>query len=279
MKNNLSFPPEYKYQTKPNENYFTIPHESLGRTGITGFHERTISRTSGLAKDRARWRIINTFLRTCPPATRWPEVNVLTTPGVWWHFERLLTGRLERRNQKARYVSFERDPNVFRLSAVFMASVFHKVARSNTRGGLECISIGKQDRVAFFNCDVFEYLSGELARKKKFTGVWLDLTSVISSSLADRLRILGPRLHPEYCMLAITLIRGRENGEIRDSLASGKSRKRVLEGIVRSSCGDDFRIADLFDYADSSPMQQVIFLRGATMGGGKVTPPVQGASR
>jgi len=272
-KKNLSFPPESPY-VKPNENYFKVPHEALRRTGITGFHERTISRTSGLAKDQARWRIVNTFLRTCPTHEHMPEAHLLTTPGAWWHFERLLTGRLEHAEQKARFVSFEKDPKLFRLSAVFMATVFHKITKPEKRGGVDCVSIGKQDRAVLFNCDVFDYLARTAARKAKFSGVWLDLTSTISSGLTERLKLLEPRLNQEYCMLAITLIRGREQGGIRDTLAAGKKRKRVLEDIVRDTCGDDFRIADLFDYSDSSPMQQVIFLRGATPGGGRYIPGV-----
>lgn len=262
MKINLSFPPEYPF--KPlNDTYFQIPHEVMGRTGLAGFHERTISRHSGLAKDRARWRIINTFLRTRPRPPKVMDLQCLTNPGAWWHFERIIRGRLDNEipRQRPIFTCCEKDPEMFRLSAVMMATVFNSAGVVVEPGR---VSNPKKTRT-LLNQDTFEYLA-ERKVKANLRCIWLDLTSTLTEGLAERLKLLRPHIAKDYCLLAITLIRGREQGPVRDALADGKKRKRVMEKMVRSACGDDFRIADLFDYADSMPMQQVIFLRGTTLG-------------
>lgn len=259
MKPKLSFQPYPGAQS--NESYFRIPHRSLALTGITGFHERTISRTSGIQKDRARWRIVATFLRTKPVSLTHPRI--LSTPGAWWHFERLLEGALNSRRERPIFYCFERDPEIYRLSAVMMACVFHSSGVTVKRDGAVDYVISRKGSKRLINRDVFDYVK---RARPPFAAVWLDLTSTITETLKERLSLLRPSLRTDYCLLAITLIRGREQGAVRDQLKAGMTRKRLLEQMVRSACGDDFRIADVFDYADSSPMQQVIFLRGAMLG-------------
>ena len=256
MKFNLSFPPGYP-RVPLNEDYFRPELPGNTHTGLTGFHARTVSRTSGLEKDKARWRIVNTVLRTRPK--NWDRVTVLSTPGLWWHFERLLMGKLESDGQKCNILACERDPDAFRVSAAMMARLFKGTVVPS--GGL----VRNEKKTRFlWNTDVFSYLeTREIAAD--INVAWLDLTSVITETLGERLVLLSPHLSRKYACLAITLIRGREHGQIRDVIGGGKKRKRVLEGIVRRSCGDGFRIADLFDYKDSMPMQQAIFLRGATL--------------
>jgi hypothetical protein len=266
MKINLSFPPEFP-RSPINTDYFKVPHEVIGKTGLAGFHERTISRTSGLAKDRARWRIVNTFLRTAPKDL--PNLYLLTTPGAWWHFERLIEGRIQHDHakQKPHFLCFERDAEMYSLAAVMMATIFNGSGAVVKRDGdIDCVTSRRGSKI-LRNQDVFEYLGkAPFLKKKRFAGIWLDLTSVITDKLPQKLAILRPWIRPDYCMLAITLIRGRESGEVRSKLQEGRRRKRILERMVQESCGEDFRIADLFDYSDSMPMQQVIFLRGTTLG-------------
>lgn len=245
----------------PNEDYFKVPHESLKRSGLVGFHERTISRTSDLNKDKARWRVVNVFLRTCPKSIK--RVRLLSNPGPWWHFERLLEGRLLNREQEPRFVCCERDPDVYALSAAMLAAVFGGVAVKNEMGFpfVTCIKGHRK----LYNADTFEYLQSH-RRWKLFCGIWLDLTSTLTDKLGTKLALLRPVLRSDYCMIAITLIRGREQGEVRDTLRTGKTRKRHLASLIDEHCGPGFKLTDIFNYADSSPMQQVIFVRGALLG-------------
>ena len=181
------------------------------------------------------------------------NLNCLTLPGAWFHFEKLL---LRIKGNRLKFKCFERNKDLFKLCC-FRIPKTNKPLKVKHNKEMDCQVVTNGKNMVIFNCDVLEYLK---VTDQIFNFVWLDLCSPISLKILDSLKYVVDRMDHDKAIFAINLLAAREQFDILHAMKKMKmNREEFIIENMKSILEPKLKFSYYSKYQDQSPMIQVVF--------------------
>lgn len=185
---------------------------------------------------------------------------MLTLPSAWWKFEkkmneRIFKGRDKFKINRSVYVGCELDWKIFSLASIRIPLRGNRMIRQKLNEELNCQVVTNGDDHLIINTDIFDLMksngpSNDSERKKRFHGIWLDLTQPVDR-FYDKLINIGSAAQPA-CIVVITFLKGREVNGMHTNRTQVIDREMKLIGFAPTHS---------LEYNDGSPMIQLTYQR------------------
>jgi len=211
-------------------------------------------------KDRARNDVLELLTAD---AFRTKKLRILTFPGIWWEFERLLIaqrigmrpgGDLALRFRRLHIVALEREETIFRAAVANMPRfgtirIVETPTFATAAVKTECIQ--RFFRTSFEDYVLRENATPGVAPRQCFDAAWLDFNGHIGPR---RLEAIGQFWNNQLRrLLVVTLLNGRTHPDVGALISAHGTVERMLEAHLPGACCERAMY-----YGDGAPMVQVV---------------------